>query len=101
MTDWFRCNNCRAVFALLLGAEQKCPACGGTNGEVIGQKHVKEETTVVSTRPRLLSPGRRGFLAVTHFQMRGPGRACCNHAAPRCADAAGNREREIFDSMYK
>jgi hypothetical protein len=42
MVDWFRCNKCKKLFALMPGTPEKCLSCDGTSGEVISGKHVKE-----------------------------------------------------------
>ena len=43
MPDWFRCTPCRTSFMLLTKpVDNKCPACGGTKGEVVFQEQMKQ-----------------------------------------------------------
>lgn len=42
MVDWYSCHKCKRAFALLPGSEKRCSSCGGTNGEIVSQQHVRE-----------------------------------------------------------
>jgi hypothetical protein len=42
MTDWFRCNSCKRLFALIHGPTKTCPSCGGSSGETVSGEHVGE-----------------------------------------------------------
>ena len=53
MADWFRCIPCRTSYMLLTKpVDNKCPACGGTKGEVVFEEQMKQ-----------------GFGARTHFNI--------------------------------
>lgn len=38
----FQCFSCNRVFLLIGANAEKCPSCGGTNGEVISNERVRE-----------------------------------------------------------
>ena len=43
MADSFRCTPCRTSYMLLTKpVDNKCPACGGTKGEVVFQEQIKQ-----------------------------------------------------------
>jgi rRNA maturation endonuclease Nob1 len=43
MANYYRCNACKMVFMLVEEIkDNRCPSCGGTNGEVLSKETVNE-----------------------------------------------------------